>query len=105
VGPPTEVAGVLIDGKTGTTLTWTALDGSAVYDIASSTISDLQSHGNATATCLSNDVTGTGYVDGQADPAVGDGYYYLIRAQSLCGTGTYGVDSAGVERTPIAACP
>jgi len=105
VPSPTEVAGVLVDGHASTTLTWTALGGAVVYDVASSTLSDLRANGTATATCLSNDVTSASYVDGRADPAVDDGYYYLIRAQNACGAGTFGTNSVGAERTPTAGCP
>jgi hypothetical protein len=86
-------------------LTWTALGGAVVYDVASSTLSDLTANGTGGATCLANDVANSGYLDGRADPAVGDGYYYLIRAQSVCGSGTYGRSSAGTPRAPTSACP
>ncbi len=104
VPPPTEVSGVVLDGDASTAMTWTGLTGGVVYDIASSTISELRANGTTTSTCLSNDVEGPGYSDGQANPAEGDGYYYLVRAQSACGSGSYGDDSAGAERTPTAAC-
>jgi hypothetical protein len=104
VGAP-EVGGVLLAGRFGTTLSWTDLGGGAVYDIAYSSISSLRSTGTTTATCLSNDVAGPSYVDVQANPSAGTGYYYLVRAQNGCGAGTYGFDSMGVEHVPTAACP
>jgi hypothetical protein len=76
-----------------------------VYDIASSTLSDLRTNGTATATCLANDVAVASYTDGRPDPAAGEGYYYLIRGQSVCASGTYGFNSAPAERMPTAACP
>lgn len=105
VPPPAEVTGVLVDGATGTTVTWTGLSGSVVYDVAGSTLSDLRANGTSTATCLANDDAGPSFVDGRPDPPAGDGYYYMVRAQSACGSGTYGYDSSSVERTPTAACP
>ena len=51
-----------------------------------------------------NGVVATG-PDGRPDPAPGDGYYYLVRAQTACATGTYGFASGPVERTPTSACP
>ncbi len=105
VPPPTEVAGVQADGHASTTVSWTDLGGGVVYDVASSTLSDLRANGTATATCLANDVAGASTTDGRPDPAEGDGYYYIIRGQSVCASGTYGFDSAAEERTPTAACP
>lgn len=102
---PPEINGVRVDGRSNTTLTWTAPGGPVVYDVASSTLSDLRVNGTTTATCLANDDVLTSYVDGRPEPPVGDGYYYIIRAQSTCGSGSYGVQSGGSERAPTAACP
>jgi hypothetical protein len=103
--PPTEVAGVQLAGAAGTSLTWTALPGGVVYDVDSSTLSDLRLSGPAGATCLANDLAVASYVDVRPDPAPDDGYYYLIRAQTPCGTGTFGTSSGGGERLPAAGCP
>jgi hypothetical protein len=105
VPPPAEIDGITVDGHTGTTVSWTAASGSVVYDVASSTLSDLRANGTTTAACISNDDAGTSFVDGRADPAAGDGYYYIVRAQSACGSGTYGFDSSSQERVPASACP
>jgi len=102
--PPPELHGVVIDGSAPTGLTWTAVSG-AVYDLASSTLSDLRVNGTTTAACLSNNVASASYADVRPDPAPGSGYYYLVRAQASCGSGTYGFASAGGERAPAAACP
>jgi hypothetical protein len=104
-GPPAEIAGVAVNGHSGTTVSWTPLGGSVVYDVASSTLSDLFLNGTAGATCLADDVAGAGTPDGRPDPAPGDGYYYLVRGQTACGTGSYGTSSAGPERLPAAGCP
>jgi hypothetical protein len=103
--PPAEVASVRLAGQGSTTLSWTDLGGGALYDVASSTLADLRSGGIAGATCLANDVSGTGYVDTQPSPGSGQAYYYIVRGQSACGTGGYGTDSEGVPRAPAAACP
>ncbi len=105
VGPPLPVAGVSVNGHTTTTLTWAASLGSAVYDVATSTLGDLHTNGTSTATCLSNDVSGAAFTDTQPDPVVSEGYYYLVRVQNECGQGNYGTDAAGVDRAPTAACP
>ncbi len=43
--------------------------------------------------------------DTRSEPAAGDGYYYLVRSQSACGSGTYGSASSGAERQPLTGCP
>ena len=102
---PAEVTGLLIDRRQPTKIMWTAVPGALLYDLASSTLSDLRLHGTATATCAKNDISGTTTNDNRSDPAIGDGYYYMIRAQSTCGSGTYGYHTNGSERLPTAACP
>ena len=97
--------GLVLKDASGTTLTWTAGPAAVAYDVAGSTLGDLHTGGTAAAVCLSNDGAANSFVDNRADPPSGDGYYYLVRAQSTCGTGTYGFDSASVERSLPAACP
>jgi hypothetical protein len=70
-------------------LTWTGQAEGVVYDIESATMSDLRAGGASTAACLVNDVAGSSYDDDRPIPA-GDGLYYVIRAQSACGSGIYG---------------
>jgi hypothetical protein len=101
---PAEVNGLLVNGHSNTTLTWNALPGGVVYDVVSSTLSDLRQNDTATASCLANDVSGASTVDGRPNPAQGDGYYYLIRAQSPGRSGTFGADSSGAQRLPFPGC-
>ena len=56
--------------------------------------------------CLANDVAGRqlGLICAPIRSS-GDGYYYLVRAQSACDSGNYGADSSGAFRRVIAACP
>jgi hypothetical protein len=100
-----EVSGLTLAGHASTTLSWTVQPLGAVYDVATSTLSDLFATGPAGATCLVNDEPTTSFVDPQASPAPGSGYYYLVRAQSSCGTGSYGSTSGNVPRVPAADCP
>jgi len=105
VPPPTETGGLVLKDPTGTTLSWTAAPGTVLYDVAGGTLDDLRTGGTAAAVCLSNDGTTTSMEDDRPNPAAGAGYYYLVRAQSACGAGTYGFNSASVERSLPAACP
>ena len=79
--------------------------GTGRYDVAGGTLSELAAGGVVGAACLEDDSTDTVFEDSRPDPAVGDGLYYLVRAQSDCGDGTWGTDSAGADRAPSGACP
>ncbi len=105
VASPPEINGMRVDGRSNTTVTWTAPGGPVVYDVASSTLSDLRVNGTTTATCAANDVAITSFGDGRPDPPAGEGYYFIVRAQSTCASGSYGLDSAGAPRVPASACP
>jgi hypothetical protein len=102
---PPETSGLLVAGASGTTLSWTAAGGGVVYDVAGATLTDLQGGGTTSAACLQNDGAAASFLDGRPDPAPGSGFYYLVRAQNVCGAGTYGFNSASVERVLPAACP
>ena len=103
--PPPEVSGVHVNGHATTTVTWTPSPGVVTYDVASSTLSDLTVNGTLTAACLANSIAVTSTGDGRPNPLAGDGYYYLVRTQSSCGSGSYGANSLGAPRTPVAGCP
>jgi hypothetical protein len=104
VASPPEITALRIDGHSPSSLGWSD-PGGAVFDVVSSTLGDLRTSGTTGATCLANDVETAGYSDTRPNPSAGNGYYYLVRAQSSCGSGNYGSDSAGVPRAPVAACP
>jgi hypothetical protein len=103
IPPPGEVTGLQLNGHASSTVSWVP-NGGGVYDLVSGALSTIQIDGTAAGTCLENDVAGTSIVDERAVPPA-DGYYYLVRAQTACGTGTYGYASSGVERNPTVACP
>jgi hypothetical protein len=66
------------------------------YDVLRST--DPSDFSAGTAICLETDDTDTQWID-PAIPAVGTGFYYLVRAVNPCGDGTLGYDSFGTERS------
>ncbi|HET9299072.1 MAG TPA: hypothetical protein VFO11_03955, partial [Candidatus Polarisedimenticolaceae bacterium] len=105
IPPPAELAGLVLKDATGTSLSWTAGPAGVVYDVAGGTLDDLRTGGTAAAVCLSNDGVAGSFVDNRPNPPSEGGYYYLVRAQSTCGSGTYGFNSASVERSLPAACP
>ncbi|HEX4824836.1 MAG TPA: right-handed parallel beta-helix repeat-containing protein [Candidatus Polarisedimenticolaceae bacterium] len=105
--PPGEVFGVVVAQGAQTTVSWSVPQGGAsTYDIAGGSISLMRmSRSVVDATCLGNDVGVPAWSDPRPDPPPEDGFYYLIRASSICGVSTYGTDSNGVDRTPGAPCP
>ncbi len=101
---PDEVAALRLSGKAPTTLSWNAVafNGKAYNALRAATPSDFTG-----ATCLEatafDDNRDTFAVD-SAIPSSGQGFYYLIRAVNVCGAGTLGFRSNGIERTGV-SCP
>jgi hypothetical protein len=101
-GIPGEATSLVL---TGTNLGWTApttggTPASMIYDVLrSSTASNF----SAGTICLVSDAPGTAASD-PANPVAGSRYYYLVGAQNVCGRGSLGATSRGVQRTGI-ACP
>jgi hypothetical protein len=77
----------------------------AVFDVAMGTLGDLRADGGVFgAICLADDIRPTQLVDLTPGPGIGQGRYYVVRAENACGEGSYGYDSTGQERVPDAAC-
>jgi hypothetical protein len=106
--PNAAVTGVILSGKTSTTVAWTSLGGSFHYDVASGSLATLRTdQSTIAASCLASDVSDAAIpsiLDGRV-PVLGDAYYYLVRPQDACSIGTYGQASNGDERWPAVACP
>jgi len=103
---PPEVAGVMLDGTSPTTLTWESQGANAVYDLVTGFLEGLLvDEGFTSATCLADDVSTARYVDTRSLPPRADGYYYLVRAANAVATGSYGNSSSGSERNPLVDCP
>ena len=104
---PGEVAGVSLTKGALTTLSWTSQGVStSTYDVCGGSVALLRSNGSSTdAACLQNDVGGTTWDDTRVNPAAGQGYYYIVRGQNVCGGGTYGSASGGQPRVPGTPCP
>jgi hypothetical protein len=105
--PSGEVGGVAVTQGAGTSLSWAILPGGTLgYDVSGGLLSLLRSTGSSSdASCLQNDVAAASWNDPRPDPEVGNGYYYLVRGQSVCGPGTYGFATGGAERLPAVPCP
>jgi hypothetical protein len=104
--PNGVVDGLTVDGKASTTIAWSPLGAGTRYDVATGSLLALQSDRSAIAAgCLSNDLSTASALDARGAPAVGDGYYYIVRPQTACANGSYGTGTPGGERWPAAACP
>jgi len=102
---PTEVPSLFVNKGGGTILVWTDQGPGSLYDVASASLSSLMPSGTAAAACVYVELDLPTVADTRPDPARGDGFYYMIRAENTCGASTYGFASNGAERVPTAACP
>lgn len=107
---PGEVATLDVDKGPGDSsqLSWTSLSGSAgsetVYDIARGDLGGLAlDGGTAGAAAFACDL-GTTSTDDADLPSANAGFYYMVRAKNVCGSGTWGQDSSGGERE-FPSCP
>jgi hypothetical protein len=106
---PGEVSSVTV-AKSGTDaiFSWPATPDTFRYDLLRGHVGDWPVGSNsATETCVANDDSDTSESD-SAVPAAGDAYWYLVRAENVCGDGSYG--SRGTNGGPGAprtssACP
>jgi hypothetical protein len=102
---PLEIVNVLFPDKT--TLVWDSdapnSGSGTVYDVLRGDVEEYPVGAGMAEICQENDLADTS-VTGLPDPPGGVGQYYLVRGTNVCGTGTYGLDSDGLERDS-AACP
>jgi DNA-binding beta-propeller fold protein YncE len=103
---PGPVTDLTLDGGAPTALMWgdqAQTAGTAVaYDVLGGTLSALRDSGTLLTACVEADLTAPSFADARPDPAPGDGYYYLIRAEHVCGAGDVG---PGRDELLTLACP
>jgi len=108
--PPAEVTNSVTLAKGGgtVTITWSAAAGSTASDVVRGLLSALPvGPGGGDETCLAPN-TGLTSADDGADPAVGTGFWYLVRGETVCAAGSYGTEGFhGAPSTPRATttCP
>jgi hypothetical protein len=95
-----------------TLLMWSPVGLATAYDVVRGDLSTLRSSGgdftSATQTCSVDDAGGTSLSITDDSPAVGSGFWYLARAVSCGGNGTYdsgGPGQAGPRDPGINAAP
>jgi hypothetical protein len=81
---------------------WLPEAGATAYNVYRVLLSDLSP--TDYGTCYRNDILTT-YTEIGEDPAVGNGYGYLVTAELSGGEGTLGDDSEGNERLNNYPCP
>ena len=76
-----------------------------MFDVAAGSMTELRLNGGVfDAGCIAEDLPQPQLVDLTPTPQIGEGVYFIIRGENVCGWGGYGSDSGGVERIPDAAC-
>jgi hypothetical protein len=102
---PLAVTNLGVVGRSPSVVSWDSqgsyVGTGTVYDFVSGSIMALRTTGFSGASCLQPG-GGATYNDARANPAVGNGYWYLSRARNSCATGTYGSTQ---RDTGIPACP
>ncbi len=97
---PGKVTGLLLtENGTDTTLTWSVTTNAQQYDVVRGVLSSLVVAGNFTASlnaCIAPNSLGLTVNDTQIPPT-GDGYWYLVRAESPAGPGTYDEATGGQQ--------
>ena len=100
VPPPGEVAGLHFQPDKHT-LAWTPVP-TASHDVARGLASELPVGSGPSEVCVGS-VSG-GQASDAAIPVTGESFWYLVRARTACGAGTYGNRSNGMPRT-TSICP
>ena len=102
---PFEVTNLSVNPGSSTSVTWDDQNVSAgpgtTFKLASGRTADLQGPGFSRSECLLS-AGGNAYTDARPDPLIGEGYWYLARAENSCGIGTFGNSQ---RDNGIAACP
>jgi hypothetical protein len=101
---PGEVRALLFSSDK-TTLTWTAPSAPGCTNPRYDTLRSAAA-GNfvGAGVCVESDGSGDTTAQDPTNPTVGQAFYYLVRAESGCGSGSLGKSSAGQERASR-SCP
>jgi len=74
-----------------------------VHDVVRGTLEELPVGGGPAEICLAPGILDATASD-PASPAAEGGFWYLVRGRNLCGMGTYGFETSGIERRAT-VCP
>jgi len=105
VAIPEEVSGLVFDAD-GITLSWSSAAPSAgagsVHDLVRGNLGQFPVGSGGSELCLATG-NGTSLVSDAEIPAVGSGFWYVVRGRNGCGAGGYGFASGAAPRN-TAAC-
>ena len=96
---PVEVPRTRAVGSAPATFTWDPQAGTAgpgtAYTIVTGDAAALRTDGGFASACtLRRGQSGTSLIEARPDPPPGSAFYYLVRAENTCGSGTFG-DGSG----------
>ncbi len=98
---PQGVGLIDVQGVGPTTIAWndqSAVTGPSLrFDVLGGLLSVLRATGISATACVASDVAGVDWHDLRADPAPGEGFFYLVRAENPCGTGDLGAGRASIQ--------
>ena len=102
---PVEVPRLRLVVTAPTTLNWDAQSATAgpgtLYTMVTGDLGSLRPDGGFASACtLSRGVAGTSLSETRPDPPAGSGFYYLVRAENTCGSGTFGEPSLDAALPP-----
>jgi aldose sugar dehydrogenase len=107
--PPVEVPRLRVSGTTAPSILWDSQAANAgpgtTYTVVTGNLAALRADGGFASACtLRQGSTIPEFTDARANPPAGSGYYYLVRAENACGSGTFG-DGTGMPdpRDPLDA--
>ncbi len=103
--PPPEVQGVRLSGSGAVAVDWDPQASGTRFDVAAGSAATMAEDGDfARAGCRADGVPEAPWLDDQAGPTAGDARYYLLRAENVCGAGSWGTASSGAPRS-VSVCP
>lgn len=105
---PVEVEGLTVQQTPLTTIAWQGQNnGPGIrYDLATGVVSDISSFlGFAAGTCIASSHQSLSVTDTVPDPTPGYAFYYMVRAENVCGVSTYGSDYRDTHGSFGGGCP
>ena len=103
--PPPAVQGVRLSGSGAVAVDWDPQASGTRFDVAAGSAATMAEDGDfARAGCRADGVPEAPWLDDQAGPTAGDARYYLLRAENVCGAGSWGTASSGAPRS-VSVCP
>jgi hypothetical protein len=96
-------ATLVLEGKNATQLTWTRPPQGAVFNVYRGTLRGAADWVYDEA-CLDAETPEAVSTD-EAIPTPGNGYYYLVNAENVCGESSLGADSTGADHVVADPCP